>query len=57
MGSLSEIIKNQKIELEKNAYKIGKTVKGIKAMFPAKNGKEETGVVVYKRKAEYRFNA
>ncbi|MFB6468876.1 hypothetical protein ACE38V_19155 [Cytobacillus sp. Hz8] len=37
----------------KNAFKIGEAVSGVRAVIPSKNGKEETGVVVYKRKAVY----
>lgn len=56
MENLSSLINNEKNEPDKQQYKIGKTVKGTKALIPAKNGKEESGLVVYKRKVEYRFN-
>lgn len=36
-----------------HSYKVGETVRG-RAVVPSKNGKEESGLVIYKRKAEYR---
>lgn len=56
MENLTSWINNNKNEANKQEYKIGKTVKGTKALVPAKNGKEETGLIIYKRKVEYRFN-
>jgi|GEM_PF-6153443 len=58
MSSLSNIIKRDKTaKFENQAYKIGEPVKnGVKAIIPSKNGKEESCLLVYKRKAEYRFN-
>ncbi|GAA0337587.1 hypothetical protein GCM10008967_29810 [Bacillus carboniphilus] len=38
----------------KHSYKVGEAVTGIRAVIPTKNGREESGVVVYKRKAEYK---
>jgi hypothetical protein len=38
----------------KDAFKIGEAVSGVRAVIPSKNGKEEAGVVVYKRKADYK---
>ncbi|MDQ0859864.1 hypothetical protein [Bacillus sp. V2I10] len=38
----------------RDSYKIGEVVTGNKAVITSKNGKEETGRVIYKRKAEYR---
>jgi hypothetical protein len=35
-------------------YKVGEAISGKKAVVPSKNGKEESGIVVYRRKAEYR---
>ncbi|QQZ11242.1 hypothetical protein [Heyndrickxia vini] len=37
---------------DKDLYKLGKPVVGIKAVAPVK-GKEQVGSVVYKRKAKY----
>lgn len=37
----------------KNSHKIGEAVRGTQVVIPAKNGKEESGIVVYKRKAVY----
>ncbi|MEH7306625.1 hypothetical protein [Neobacillus drentensis] len=39
---------------EKNSYKLGETVTGVRAIITSKYGKEESGKVVYKRKADYR---
>jgi len=41
---------------EKHSYKIGEAVTGIRAVIPTKNGREESGEVVYKRKAEYKHD-
>ncbi|MCM3570432.1 hypothetical protein [Neobacillus mesonae] len=41
------------VKLNKNAYKLGEAVAGIRAVIPAKHGKEESGKVIYKRKADY----
>ncbi|WP_161487130.1 hypothetical protein [Neobacillus mesonae] len=41
------------LKLNKNAYKIGEAVAGIRAVIPTKHGKEESGKVIYKRKADY----
>lgn len=38
----------------KHSYKTGEAVAGNRAVIPTRNGKEESGVVVYKRKAEYK---
>jgi hypothetical protein len=38
--------------IEKDLYKLGKPVVGVKAVAPVK-GKEQVGAVVYKRKAKY----
>ncbi|WP_170972126.1 hypothetical protein [Bacillus yapensis] len=38
----------------KHSNKIGEAVNGGRAIVPTKNGKEESGVVVYKRKADYK---
>ncbi|MCU9614717.1 hypothetical protein OEV98_14330 [Caldibacillus lycopersici] len=56
MNSVSKLFKGKNDIPEKNAYKIGKPVKGVKGIVPSKNGKEESGLVIYKRKAEYKFN-
>jgi len=56
MSSISKLFRDKKNVTEKNDYKIGKPVKGVKAIIPSENGKEETGIVVYKRKAVYKFN-
>jgi len=37
---------------DKDSYKLGKPVVGVKAVAPVK-GKERVGAVVYKRKAKY----
>lgn len=39
--------------LGKHSYKVGEAVSGVKAVVPSKNGKEESGVIVYRRKAVY----
>lgn len=57
MSSVSKLIKEEIKTTEKNTFKVGKAVKGVKALIPSKNGKEESGLVIYKRKAEYRFNS
>ena len=56
MNSLSKFFRERKKMNENHAYKIGKPVNGVKAIVPAENGKEEPGLVVYKRKAIYKFN-
>lgn len=38
----------------KHSHKIGESVKGVRAVIPTKNGKEESGEIVYKRKADYK---
>ncbi|MGD7025207.1 hypothetical protein ACQCVK_21905 [Rossellomorea vietnamensis] len=41
-----------------NSYKTGKPVQGTKAVVSSKKGdREETGVIVYKRKVEYKERA
>ncbi|MFC0476251.1 hypothetical protein ACFFHF_13510 [Robertmurraya beringensis] len=37
-----------------SSYKVGEAVTGKKAIISSKDGKEVTGRVIYKRKAEYR---
>ncbi|GHI01457.1 hypothetical protein [Neobacillus kokaensis] len=41
------------LKLNKNSYKLGEAVAGIRAVIPTKSGKEESGKVIYKRKADY----
>lgn len=43
-----------KSKADKKSYKLGETVKGVKAVIPSNHGKEESGLVIYKRKADYR---
>ncbi|MED1206110.1 hypothetical protein [Heyndrickxia acidicola] len=40
----------------KSSYKIGEDVVGVRATICGKNGKEELGRVVYKRKPEYGYD-
>lgn len=41
----------------KHSYKIGESVTtGVRGVIPTKNGREESGLVVYKRKAEYKHD-
>ncbi|MBU8878526.1 hypothetical protein BGM26_05925 [Bacillus sp. FJAT-29790] len=42
----------QRKVFDKDLYKLGKPVVGVKAVAPVK-GKEQVGAVVYKRKAKY----
>lgn len=42
----------QKKVVDKDLYKLGKPVVGVRAVAPVK-GKEKVGAVVYKRKAKY----
>ncbi len=42
------------MKTKRDSYKLGEAVASKKAVIPSKNGKEEAGVVIYKRKAEYR---
>lgn len=37
-----------------SSYKVGEAVAGKKAIISSKDGKDVTGRVIYKRKAEYR---
>ncbi|WHY77103.1 hypothetical protein QNH20_23965 [Neobacillus sp. WH10] len=43
-----------KSKADKKSYKLGETVTGVKAVIPSNHGKEESGIVIYKRKADYR---
>lgn len=45
---------NKLLITNKNAFKYGEAVAGVKAVIPSKNGKEEAGLIIYKRKAEYK---
>ncbi|WHY77122.1 hypothetical protein QNH20_24060 [Neobacillus sp. WH10] len=41
-------------KVNKKSYKLGETVTGVRAVIPSIHGKEESGKVIYKRKADYR---
>lgn len=58
MSSISNTIKDKTTETEeKTHFKTGKSIKGGSGIIFSKNGKEEKGEVVYKRKAEYKYHA
>jgi hypothetical protein len=42
------------LKVDKKSFKLGESVAGVRAVIPSKLGREESGKVIYKRKAEYR---
>ncbi|WP_157081491.1 hypothetical protein [Neobacillus soli] len=41
-------------KVDQKSYKLGETVAGVRAVITSIHGKEESGKVIYKRKADYR---
>ncbi|MFJ7724686.1 hypothetical protein ACIQXV_00850 [Neobacillus sp. NPDC097160] len=41
-------------KVDQKSYKLGETVTGVRAVITSIHGKEESGKVIYKRKADYR---
>jgi hypothetical protein len=53
---VNPIVKTKGIYSGKPFFKIGEAVRGVRAVFPFKEGKEESGRVVYKRKPDYEYD-